>query len=133
MIEGADTELDRSVIDEIAEPLLHLLRNSIDHGIETPDERARGRQGPDAAPAAGRPSRRRPDPDRGRGRRARHRRRGPPGGAREGADHSRAGGRLDDREAVDLVFLPGLSTAARSATSRAGASAWTPFRATSSG
>ncbi|OIJ17854.1 chemotaxis protein CheA [Anaerobacillus alkalidiazotrophicus] len=36
---GADTELDRTVIDEIGDPLVHLLRNSIDHGIETPEKR----------------------------------------------------------------------------------------------
>ncbi len=34
IIEGAETELDRTVIDEIGEPLIHLLRNSADHGIE---------------------------------------------------------------------------------------------------
>jgi len=33
---GAETELDRTVIDEIGDPLVHLIRNSIDHGIETP-------------------------------------------------------------------------------------------------
>ncbi|MED1600932.1 chemotaxis protein CheA [Alkalihalophilus marmarensis] len=38
-IVGADTELDRTIIDEIGDPLVHLLRNSIDHGIETPDVR----------------------------------------------------------------------------------------------
>ena len=38
-IEGEDTELDRTVIDEIGDPLMHLLRNSLDHGIEMPDER----------------------------------------------------------------------------------------------
>ncbi len=36
---GADTELDRTVIDEIGDPLVHLLRNALDHGIETPDVR----------------------------------------------------------------------------------------------
>jgi two-component system, chemotaxis family, sensor kinase CheA len=36
---GAQTELDRTVIDEIGDPLVHLLRNAIDHGIETPDVR----------------------------------------------------------------------------------------------
>ncbi|WP_226578813.1 chemotaxis protein CheA [Halobacillus litoralis] len=36
---GADTELDRTVIDEIGDPLVHLIRNAIDHGIETPDQR----------------------------------------------------------------------------------------------
>ena len=34
VITGADTELDRTVIDEIGDPLVHLLRNSLDHGIE---------------------------------------------------------------------------------------------------
>ena len=38
-IEGEDTELDRTVIDEIGDPIMHLLRNSLDHGIEMPDER----------------------------------------------------------------------------------------------
>ncbi|WP_083991358.1 chemotaxis protein CheA [Alkalihalobacillus pseudalcaliphilus] len=36
---GAETELDRTIIDEIGDPLVHLLRNSIDHGIETVEER----------------------------------------------------------------------------------------------
>ena len=38
-IEGEETELDRTVIDEIGDPLMHLLRNSLDHGIEHPDDR----------------------------------------------------------------------------------------------
>ena len=37
---GEDTELDRTVIDEIGDPLMHLLRNSADHGLETPEKRA---------------------------------------------------------------------------------------------
>ena len=41
IIEGAETELDRTVIDEIGDPLLHLLRNSLDHGIESPEERVK--------------------------------------------------------------------------------------------
>ena len=36
---GAETELDRTVIDEIGDPLVHLIRNALDHGIETPAER----------------------------------------------------------------------------------------------
>lgn len=45
IIEGQDTELDRTVIDEIGEPLIHLLRNSADHGIEASKEEriARGK------------------------------------------------------------------------------------------
>lgn len=44
--EGEETELDKTVIDEIGEPLLHLIRNSIDHGIESPDERIRQGKSP---------------------------------------------------------------------------------------
>jgi two-component system chemotaxis sensor kinase CheA len=45
-IEGADTELDKTVIDQLNDPLVHLIRNSMDHGIETPEVRR----------AAGKPS-----------------------------------------------------------------------------
>jgi two-component system chemotaxis sensor kinase CheA len=38
-ISGAETELDRTVIDEIVDPLVHIIRNSIDHGIEAPEVR----------------------------------------------------------------------------------------------
>lgn len=41
VVEGEETELDRSVVEEIVDPLLHLLRNSVDHGIELPEERVR--------------------------------------------------------------------------------------------
>nr|WP_285842044.1 chemotaxis protein CheA [Ureibacillus chungkukjangi] len=41
---GAETELDRTVIDEIGDPLVHLIRNSVDHGIESPEiRRANGK------------------------------------------------------------------------------------------
>lgn len=39
VIEGAETELDRTVIDEIGEPLIHLLRNAADHGVESKEDR----------------------------------------------------------------------------------------------
>jgi len=39
VIEGAETELDRNVLEEIKDPLVHLVRNAVDHGIESPDER----------------------------------------------------------------------------------------------
>ncbi|WP_248926353.1 chemotaxis protein CheA [Paenibacillus hamazuiensis] len=39
VITGADTELDRTVVDEIGDPLVHLLRNSVDHGVEPPADR----------------------------------------------------------------------------------------------
>ena len=39
-IEGADTELDKTVIDQLNDPLVHLIRNSMDHGIEAPETRS---------------------------------------------------------------------------------------------
>ncbi|WP_457612874.1 chemotaxis protein CheW [Methanocaldococcus sp.] len=39
IMEGTDIELDRTVLDELAEPLVHLIRNALDHGIEPPEER----------------------------------------------------------------------------------------------
>ncbi|PTV99520.1 two-component system chemotaxis sensor kinase CheA [Halanaerobium saccharolyticum] len=39
IMEGQETELDRSIIDELSDPLTHLLRNAIDHGIESPEAR----------------------------------------------------------------------------------------------
>ena len=42
VIEGGETELDRSVMDGLNDPLLHLIRNSVNHGIESPDARERG-------------------------------------------------------------------------------------------
>jgi two-component system chemotaxis sensor kinase CheA len=38
---GEETELDRSVMEEISDPLMHLLRNAVDHGLEPPDERVK--------------------------------------------------------------------------------------------
>lgn len=38
-VEGGDTELDRSVLDRLSDPLLHLVRNAVDHGVEPPDQR----------------------------------------------------------------------------------------------
>ena len=48
-LEGEEIELDRSILDEIGEPLLHLIRNAADHGIESPEHRVAA-----GKPAAGR-------------------------------------------------------------------------------
>lgn len=40
-MEGEGIELDRAILDELGDPLLHLLRNAVDHGLETPEERQR--------------------------------------------------------------------------------------------
>ncbi|MCA8988419.1 MAG: chemotaxis protein CheA [Planctomycetaceae bacterium] len=42
VIEGAETELDKSILDELSDPIVHLIRNSVDHGIEaTPEDRVK--------------------------------------------------------------------------------------------
>ncbi|RXI39557.1 chemotaxis protein CheA [Clostridium tetani] len=46
IIKGQDTELDRTVIDEIGEPLIHLIRNAADHGIEPTEERIKKGKNP---------------------------------------------------------------------------------------
>jgi len=47
-IAGADTELDKTVIDQLGDPLMHLIRNSMDHGIETAEARAAQGKSPTA-------------------------------------------------------------------------------------
>ena len=38
--DGDDVELDRNIVEELADPLMHMIRNAVDHGIETPEQRA---------------------------------------------------------------------------------------------
>jgi two-component system chemotaxis sensor kinase CheA len=46
-VEGKEIELDRGILEEISEPLVHILRNAVDHGMETPEQRiAAGKPGP---------------------------------------------------------------------------------------
>ena len=40
VLQGEDTEMDRTIVEELADPLLHMVRNSVDHGIESPEVRA---------------------------------------------------------------------------------------------
>jgi two-component system chemotaxis sensor kinase CheA len=47
-ISGAETEVDRVVVDSLYDPLVHMLRNALDHGIETPEERAKANKSPRA-------------------------------------------------------------------------------------
>ena len=46
IIEGGDTELDKSVVEKLSDPLVHMLRNSIDHGVEMPDVRQKNGKSP---------------------------------------------------------------------------------------
>jgi two-component system chemotaxis sensor kinase CheA len=43
---GEETELDRNIVDKITDPLVHMIRNSVDHGIESPEERAKTGKNP---------------------------------------------------------------------------------------
>ncbi len=45
VIEGGETEVDKSVIEELGDPLVHMLRNSCDHGLEGPEERVKAGKG----------------------------------------------------------------------------------------
>src|SRR3989441_1140213 len=46
-VEGKEIELDRTILDELGDPLVHLLRNAVDHGIEPPAERRRRDKNPE--------------------------------------------------------------------------------------
>ena len=46
-VEGKEIELDRAILDELGDPLVHLLRNAVDHGIEPPAERKRHKKNPE--------------------------------------------------------------------------------------
>jgi len=110
---GADIEVDRSVIELLRDPLTHLVRNSIAHGIEPPDERIRLGKRPAgtvtvrAAPAGSFVEIVVDDDGRGIDRDAlRRRARALP------SKRDRPVDALSDEEVVELVFEPGLSTAA---------------------
>jgi two-component system, chemotaxis family, sensor kinase CheA len=112
VIHGEDTELDRSMIEEINDPLIHLVRNSVDHGIEPPAERL----------AAGKPERgtitmtARHEQGRiiltieddGRGIDTAKVRRT---AIQKGLISEDEANALSEEQAVELIFLPGLSTA----------------------
>ncbi len=70
-MEGKETELDRTIIEAIKDPLTHLVRNSIDHGIEPPEERKRLGKRPDRKVSAAGLPRRRAGQHRNLGRRSR--------------------------------------------------------------
>jgi two-component system chemotaxis sensor kinase CheA len=112
IIEGRETELDRTVIEEIGDPLIHLLRNSIDHGIEPPEERvAMGKpaQGTIRLTAAHQENQIVITvEDDGRGM--------DPQAIKEKAVNKelisqQAADKMSDQEALNLIFLPGFSTA----------------------
>ena len=113
-IEGSTTELDRAVIESISDPLIHLIRNAIDHGLESPQERQRqgkpasGTLGLSAASVEGQIVITVSDDGRGinsdRVRQA---------AVRTGLlpDQIDEATQLSDEEVTDLIFRPNLSTA----------------------
>jgi two-component system chemotaxis sensor kinase CheA len=111
-IQGQDTELDRSVIEEISDPLMHLLRNSVDHGIEPPEDRHKaGKPESGLVRLAGRSEGNHiviTVTDDGRGINADAVRRS---AVAKKLISEEAAARLSEIECLDLIFLPGLSTA----------------------
>ena len=72
-MEGRETELDKTLLEAVKDPLTHLVRNSVDHGIETPERPPRRRQAGRGRAHPARPPRERPGRRRGLRRRRRHR------------------------------------------------------------
>ena len=111
-LSGEETELDKSVIEEIGDPLVHIIRNSIDHGIEMPDDRIA--QGKDSEGVVRISAYQEGNSivieisDDGRGIDAEKiRRKAVEKGIITEADAMR----LTDSEAVNIIFMPGFSTA----------------------
>ncbi|MGB7632070.1 MAG: ATP-binding protein [Candidatus Deferrimicrobium sp.] len=111
LVRGGKTKIDRKVAEALAEPLTHILRNAIDHGIEPPEERERagksrrGRIVITATPKKGRVVLEVEDDGRGID----------PNEVREAAIRKgmiseKAAWRLDDRELIDFVFRTGFTT-----------------------
>ncbi len=112
-MEGQETELDKSLLEAIKDPLTHAVRNSLDHGIEPPEVRAGRGQGSRGNAQAARRAGGQPRHHRGLRRRRRHcRRKGAPEGHRARTDYAERAAHLAERELLQLIFLPGFSTAA---------------------
>jgi two-component system chemotaxis sensor kinase CheA len=112
VITGAEIELDRAILDELADPLLHLLRNCIDHGLEAPEERvAAGKSPRGRVQVSVRRARDRvvvEMEDDGRGMNAAKLK---AAAVARGALGTEVAARMTDREAFLLSCLPGVSTA----------------------
>ena len=111
-VEGESTELDRSIMEKIIDPLNHIVRNSIDHGLETPEERekqGKNRKGTikiSAGQKHGHIFIRVEDDGRGINLEGVKRK-----AIKNGLITEEEAETLTDREIMDLIFLPGFSTA----------------------
>ncbi len=112
VVEGKDTELDRSVAEQISDPIIHLLRNSIDHGVEPGEERLRaGKPENGQVRLAARHEENQiviDVEDDGRGINADLLRQK---AVNRGVLTPEAAARLSDREAMGMIFASGFSTA----------------------
>ena len=112
VVEGEDTEIDRSVIEKIKDPLVHMIRNSVDHGIELPAHReAAGKSNPalvrlSAFHDQGHIVIRLEDDGNGIDARAIR-----VAAVRKGVITQETADRLSDAEVIDLIFEPGFSMA----------------------
>ena len=112
--EGEDTDIDRTVVEALADPLVHLLRNAVDHGIEMPDVRAREGKPKTGTVrlAAGQYGDRIviTVTDDGKGMDPEVLRRK---AVEKGLMDAEQAARLDERECYEIVFRPGFSTASQ--------------------
>ncbi|CAM3714100.1 chemotaxis protein CheW [Marinicrinis lubricantis] len=114
VIEGKDTELDRTLIEEIADPLIHLIRNAVDHGVERPEVREqmeKSRKGTLQIKAAHKDNQvviyveddgAGIDPDKMK-----------QSAMKKGVITFEEAEQMSDREAIELIFRPGFSTASK--------------------
>lgn len=114
VVEGEGIELDKTILEQIGDPLVHVIRNSVDHGLETPDERraagkdTTGQVKLKASHVAGGVVIEIADDGRGLNAEALRRK------AREkGLITAEAAAAMSDEAAFQLIFAPGLSTAAK--------------------
>lgn len=109
---GEETEIDKTMIEDLSDPIIHLIRNAVDHGVETPDERmAQGKPGKSVVRLE---ARQEGDhivimvADDGRGMNAERLR---AKALEKGLITDEEANTLDERSSLNLVFLPGFSTA----------------------
>lgn len=111
VLSGEETEVDKTMIEDLSDPLIHLVRNAVDHGVETPDERLR--LGKPAKSLVRLEARQEGDhiviivADDGRGMSAERIR---AKAIEKGLLTEEEANTLDERQSLNLVFLPGFST-----------------------